>query len=162
MTVSTRLRLAAALIALAAPALASCGFDVQTDQVYTPGAGVNDRSGVVNVLHALVVSGEDGSGTVVAALVNTSATQDDELTGVTGADPDEQVEVAIDGTVDIPAGKLVQLADDGNVTATGDAIQAGKFVKLTFTFAEAEAVTVDVPVVANTDEFSQVPLPSAS
>ena len=46
---------------------------------YTPSVGVNDRDGDIDVLHALVVSGAEGSGTVVAALVNNQQ-EDDALT----------------------------------------------------------------------------------
>jgi hypothetical protein len=63
--VNVRRRLATAALLLAVPALSSCSvsFGAQTDQVYNPSAGVDDRSGSVDVLNALVVSGAAGSGT---------------------------------------------------------------------------------------------------
>ena len=66
---SARVLAAAGALALAT-ALSSCGFDYATDRVYTPGAGPNDRDGQVDVLGAVVVSGQDGSGTLVASFAN--------------------------------------------------------------------------------------------
>jgi len=62
--VNVPLRRSVAVAALViTPLMTSCGFNQPTDRVYTPSVGVNDRSGQVDVLHALVVSGADGSGT---------------------------------------------------------------------------------------------------
>ena len=63
----------------------------QTDQVYNPAAGVDDRSGSVDVLNALVVSGSDGSGTVIASLVNNDQTHSDSLRSVAGAGADSSL-----------------------------------------------------------------------
>jgi hypothetical protein len=164
-TPSKRLRFAAAAVALAVPALSSCSsnFNAPTDQVYTPGVGVNDRSGTIDVLHALIVSGEDGSGTVIAGLVNNDQEQPDTLADVAGAGDDQAITVSSgDAQVEIPAGGFVQLADEGNISVTATQIQPGKFVELTFSFANSESVNIEVPVVENTGEFADVPLPSAS
>ena len=67
--------LTAAALALTAPALTSCGFDYATDRYYTPANGANNRDGVVDVLGAVVVSTEPGSGTFVASLSNNSTTE---------------------------------------------------------------------------------------
>lgn len=155
-----RRSIAAAAVVLAAPALVSCGFDAPTDQVYTPAQGVNDRSGSVDVLNALVVSGEDGSGTLIAALVNNDQETDDTLTGVAGAGEDASATVSIEGEqVDVPAGGLVQLADDGNVSVEAGRVQPGNFVELQFTFERGETITVKAPVVADEGDYADVPLP---
>jgi hypothetical protein len=60
------LRLVVGALVLALPLLASCGFDKATDQVYTPGAGTDDRSGDVDVLSAVIVSAQPGPGTFIA------------------------------------------------------------------------------------------------
>jgi hypothetical protein len=88
--VNVRRSLAVAAAVLAAPVLSSCGvnFDAQTDQVYNPAVGVNDRDGSVDVLNALVVSGSAGSGTVVATLVNNDQEKDDSVRGIAGAGQD--------------------------------------------------------------------------
>jgi len=162
--VTLRRSIAAAAVALVVPVLTSCGsnFNAPTDQVYNPGVGVNDRSGDVDVLHALIVSGEDGSGTVVAALVNNNTQEADRLTGVAGAGDDNAIGVTgVESPIAIPADALVQIADDG-IAVTGTQIQPGRFVGLSFSFENAQTVTLEVPVVANVEEFSDVPLPSAS
>ena len=61
--------LTAAALALAAPALTSCGFDYATDRIYTPATGVNNRDGDVDVLGAVVVSSQADSGTFIATFV---------------------------------------------------------------------------------------------
>jgi hypothetical protein len=162
--VSKRLRTTTAAVALTLPVLASCSsnFNAPTDQVYTPGVGVNDRSGNIDVLHALIVSGEDGSGTVIAGLANNDPEKADQLASVSGAGNDASIQISDGGPVEIPAGGFVQLADEGNIAVTATQIQPGKFIELTFNFASSESVDIEVPVVANTEEFSDVPLPSAS
>ena len=163
MNVTTRRRIAACAVALAVPALASCaGSPEQTDLAYTPGAGVNDRTGSVDVLHALVVSDSDGSGTVVAALVNNDDENDDGLAQVAGAGEDESVQAQSTATTPVEAGGAVQLADEGNVLVTGEQIQPGRFVNLTFSFERGESVTMMVPVVSRTGDYADVPVSSGS
>lgn len=157
-----RRRIAAAALVLTAPALASCGFDPVTDRIYTPGEGVNDRSGSVDILGTLIVSGEDGSGTLVAGLVNNDEEQGDSLTGITGGNEASPLSISAPGPIDVPAGTIVQLADEGNVSVTGDSVASGAFIKLTFNFERSESVTLDVPVVADRGPYADVPLPTAS
>lgn len=134
-------------------ALSSCGFDAQTNQVYNPGVGVNDRTGSIDVLGAVIVSGSDGSGTLVVSFANNSADRDDTLTGVSG----EGVEAEVSGATTIPGNDSLNLSEDG-IRLTGDEIAAGRFVPLTFSFERAEAVSIEVPVVANEDEYADVPV----
>ena len=68
MLTPVRRRLAALALVLLVPGLGACQY--QTDQVYQPGVGVNNRDGTVDVLGAVVVSSTDGKGTFVASLVN--------------------------------------------------------------------------------------------
>lgn len=146
----------AAAVLIAVPALASCGFDKPTDRVYTPSVGVNERSGSVDVLHALVVSGEDGSGTFIAGLVNNDTSGPDRLTGITGAGEDTSVTVTGGGPVEIPAGGFAQLADAGGVPLEGEAIRPGAFVALTLSFERGESVTVEVPVVDRRGDYEDI------
>lgn len=141
---------------LAAPALASCGFDKPTDRVYTPSVGVNERSGTVDVLHALIVSGEDGAGTFIAGLANNDTSAADRLTNVTGAGDDSSVTVTGGGTVEIPAGGFTQLADEGGVPLEGEALRPGAFVSLTLSFERGESVTVEVPVVDRRGDYEDI------
>jgi hypothetical protein len=163
--VNVRRRIAAAVLALGAPALTACtvNFDEQTDAVYNPAAGVDDRSGSVDVLNALVVSGSDGSGAVVASLVNNDRQNEDSLKGVAGAGKDAPLQVTPGGSTTIPAGGLLNLAKDGQVQVRGERVVPGNFLELTFTFDRGEPVTVMTPVVpADNPAYGDVQVPSGS
>ena len=147
-----RRALAVSAVLLAAPALTSCGFNNPTDQVYTPGVGVNERSGTVDVLHALIVSGEDGSGTFIAGLANNDNAESDALSNLAG----EGITVTGGGPVDIPAGGFVQLADEGGVPVEGEGVSAGAFVEVTLSFERGESVTVEVPVVDQRGDYEDI------
>src|SRR5688500_11526554 len=133
---------AAAVIALAGP-LSSCGFEAATDRTYTPGSAPNNRDGDVDVLSAVIVSAEDGAGTVVASLSNNATEKAQSLTAVSG----EGLEVAEFEPVEIGPDALVNLAEaETGITVTGE-VGSGEFVELTFDFDSGERVTLDVPVV---------------
>lgn len=138
---------AAAVIALAAP-LTSCGFDYATERTYTPAGGANNREGVVDVLSAVVVSGAEGSGTVVATLSNNDGEEEQSLTGISGGDG-TTVETAGFEPVAVPAAGLVNLAEPpADIVLTGD-FTAGNFVSLAFDFGNGERIPLNVPVVAD-------------
>lgn len=143
-------------IAALLPLLTACGFSAQTDQVYQAPVGVNDRSGDVDILNALVVSGQEGSGTFAGTLVNT-VDRDDTLDSVSGSGI-----TAARRTVDVPADDVVPLADKGQITLSGSTIKAGSFVELTFGFASGQTTTMKVPVVAASGDYADVPLPTSS
>jgi hypothetical protein len=109
-----RVRAAAVAMFLAVPALSSCAtnFDAQTDQYYNPTDGTSNREGSVDVLDALIISDQPGSGRLIAALATgegsssapvgigeegsnapsaTQSPQDDALTGVEGVGVDQSV-----------------------------------------------------------------------
>lgn len=162
---NVRRSIAAAALLLAVPALSACGvsFGAPTDQVYNPSVGVDDQSGEVYVLNALIVSGSDGSGTVVASLANTDQQTADTLKGVSGAGKDASLTVKLGGDTTIPAGGLLNLATQSEITARGKRIVAGNFVEITFSFDRAEAITVDVPVVSHGNpDYADVKVPSGS
>jgi hypothetical protein len=156
--VTLRRSIAAAAVLLV-PVLSSCGFDQPTDRVYTPAVGVNERAGSVDVLNALVVSGSDGSGTLVAGLVNNDREEDDSLTRIAGSGEDSGLSVTLDGPVDIDAGGSVQLLDETEISVEGNAVKPGAFIELTFSFENAENVTVQAPVVARRGDYAEVPVP---
>jgi hypothetical protein len=156
MLTSTRRRLAAVVLVLLVPALAGCGFNYQTDQVYQPGVGVNNRDGKVDVLGAVVVSSVDGEGTFVASLVNKDTEDGDSLIQVTADDLDANVSAP----VEVPADTLVNLADTGAVSVSGDTVKAGKFARVTLTFESGQRTEVNAPVVPYAEEFSDVRLAS--
>jgi len=161
--VTVRRSIAAAAVLLTAPVLSSCGvnFGAQTDQPYNPAVGVDNRDGSVDVLNALIVSGTNGSGTVVATLVNNDQQQKDTLSGVTGQGKDKNVQVKVSGPTEITPDGLLNLATKGGISATGKRIVPGNFVTLQFTFQNGDAVTVDAPVVSQSNpDYSDVKVPS--
>ena len=158
MLTSTRRRLAAVAMVLLIPALAGCGFGYQTDQVYQPGVGVNDRSGGVDVLGAVVVSSLNGEGTFVASLVNKSDSDEDTLVSMTGTG----LQVQLKEPVKLPANQLVNLADSGAISVTGDTVQPGKFARLTLTFESGQKTRMNVPVVPYSGDFNDVRLATPS
>jgi hypothetical protein len=163
--VNVRRCIAAATVLLAAPVLSSCGvsFGAQTDQVYNPAVGVDDRDGSVDVLNALIVSGSDGSGTLVASLVDNDQVNDDALKGVAGGGKDSSLTAKVAGDTTIPAGGLLNLATKGEVSLTGKRIVPGNFVRITFSFDRAGAATLDVPVVSSDNpDYADVQVPSGS
>jgi hypothetical protein len=161
--VNVRRSIAAAALVLAVPALSSCGvsFGAQTDQVYNPSTGVDDQSGEVDVLNALIVSGTSGSGTVVATLVNKNQDRPDTLTDVTGAGADSGATVQVSGPTTIPAAGLLDLAKQGGVSIRGQRVSPGNFVTITFSFAHAKTILLEVPVVSSTNpDYAGVKVPS--
>jgi hypothetical protein len=159
-------RLAAVAVLLAVPALSSCGvnFKAQTDQVYTPAEGANDRSGPVDVLNALIVSDQAGSGRFIAGFAN-NEDKEQTLTSVTGVGVDQQIQFALEeGTFSVPGYGFLQLADTdgGTVSATGDPVKPGYYVHVQLQFSDAPTVDMDVPVVAPGEDFADVTLPSSS
>ena len=150
MLTPVRRRLAAVAMVLLVPSLGACQY--QTDQVYQPGVGVNNREGKVDVLGAVVVSSTDGQGTFVASLVNQDLEESDTLTGVTGDD----LEVQLAAPVEIGPETLVNLADTGAVSVTGESIEPGAFARLTLEFESGQETEVNVPVVPYEDEYSEI------
>lgn len=153
--------LSAAALALTAPALTSCGFDYATDRYYTPANGANNRDGAVDVLGAVVVSTEPGSGTFIASLSNNSTTEATSLTEL-GATEDGDVTAAEFEPVEIAPGALVNLAEPpAEITVSGE-FEAGDFVEVSLGFDNGENTVVEVPVVDNRGYFEGLdgePLP---
>ena len=139
----------AAVIALTA-SLSSCGFDYATERDYTPGSGANSREGSVDVLSAVVVSAQEGSGTFVASLSNNDADEEQTFTAVSG-DEGTTITSSDFDPVTIAAGGLVNLADPPeDIVLTGD-FTAGDFVPLSVDFGNGDRVMLNVPVVP--DDF---------
>jgi hypothetical protein len=151
---SARLLAAAGALLLAAPALSSCGFDYATDRVYTPGTGTNDQNAEVDVLGAVVVSAEDGSGTLITSFSNNDADKPATVDSITGTVKDAALTVGDFDPIEIPAGGLVNLADAKTpITIKGD-FDTGQFVTLEFTFGDGTSTNLDVPTVADCYEYA--------
>lgn len=148
-------RLARRSVALASAATAlvgvvGCGsnFNAQTQQQYQPAVGISNREGDVFSVNTLVVTDGEGNGTVVSALINQADTND-ALRSVTATDEGRQLQVEPlpDSGIALPPNRLVQLGNEGLVRIRDDNLRAGYFVTLTFTFANAAPLELDVPVV---------------
>jgi hypothetical protein len=151
MALRRTLALATCVLAVGAPVLTSCGFDYATDRIYTPAAGVNNRDASVDVLGAVIVSAEDGSGTFIASFANNSIEEPASVETLEGVDQ-SQLTASDFSPIDVPAGGLVNLADEGGLEVTGD-IAAGEFVPVALQFGSGDRVQLDVPVVTNCGYF---------
>jgi hypothetical protein len=145
------LAMATCVLAVCAPALTSCGFDYATDRIYTPAAGVNNRDGSVDVLGALIVSAQEGSGTFIASFVNNSTTEPASVEGFEGSG-DSQLEAANFRPIEVPPGGLVNLAEDGGIEVTGE-FAAGEFATVSLELGDGERIVMQVPVVTNCGDF---------
>lgn len=154
MQIRRSLALLSGALLLAAP-LASCGFDPSTGDINNIAQGTSDRDGTVDVLNAVVVSAEEGSGVFIATLVNNDLEQDASLDAVS-ADDAEAVQVGEFTGVTIDAGGMVNLAsDDQGIPVEGE-VAAGTFIPMTLQLSEGQVVELDVLVVPNCDEFEGI------
>ena len=150
---------AACVLAVGAPVLSSCGFDYAADRIYTPATGVNNRDASIDVLGAVIVSAQDGSGTFIASFANNSTTDSGTVEGLTGAD--DALTARRFGPIDVPPGGLVNLADDGGVKVTGE-LSAGDFVPVTVQLGTGERIDMEVPVVTNCGYYEGLDGPSSA
>lgn len=149
---SARVLAAAGALALATT-LSSCGFDYATDRVYTPGAGVNDRDAMVDVLGAVVVSAQDGSGTFIASFANNDQENAATVSSLAGTGDDTSLQVDSFQPIQIDPGQLVNLATDGGVVVTGDQVRPGGHVMVEIGFGNGETAELDVPIVPPCYEY---------
>ncbi|WP_122818750.1 hypothetical protein [Nocardioides pantholopis] len=131
---------------LTAP-LGACGFDVATDRMYTPAAGTNARDYDVDILNAVVVTGQPGSGTFVTALSNASA---EPVTLRSISAPGVEIEGF--EPIEVPADNGFVNLEDEDIYVTGD-VEAGLVIPMTLKFDNGDTVEIDVPTVTNCDEF---------
>lgn len=151
-----RRRGATAALLLVAPLLAACGFSAQTDQVYQPATGTNERTvNGVDVLNALIVSAQNGQGTFGGSLtLPDAATKPVQLTSITDGN--------LTAPVEVKPGQVLNLAQTGQVRLQGSDIVAGRFLPLTLGFSDGKTVKMLVPVVDPTGPYASVPVGSPS
>jgi hypothetical protein len=152
---SPRLRLALSLgaLVLAVPGVSACGFNYATDRENTIVNGASNQDGVVDVLNAVIVSSEDGSGTFIATLSNNSSDEAismDSLSFGTNA----TVNVASFDPIEVPAHGVVNLANEEQGIKVSGEFKAGDFVGLGVGFDNGETSDLDVPVVVSDDEYT--------
>jgi hypothetical protein len=151
---------AACVLAVCAPALTSCGFDYATDRIYTPATGVNYRDASIDVLGAVIVSSQEGSGTFIASFANNSSTEPGTVEGLAG-DDESQLTVRGFRPIEVPPGGFVNLADEGGIGVTGE-LSAGAFVPVTVELGTGESVDMQVPVVTNCGYYEGLDGPSSA
>ena len=142
--------LTAAALVFVVPVLTACGFNVQTDQDYQPAVGVNDRTGQVDVLNAVVVSAEKGSGQFLATFVNKSTTDSVKVVSIESGS----------GAASTLGQKLqpesaLNLAQESPVSVAGTDVAPGKYVKVTIDFSNGQQTTVNAPIVANDAYYAE-------
>lgn len=143
--------LALGALVLTVPVLSSCGFNPATDRVNTISMSGNDRSGVVDVVGAVIVSERAGSGTFLATLSNYHEAEDTTFDSITGGDG-ATIQAGDFEPYELTEGGLVSLLQEGGVRIDGD-FDPGDFVPLTLGFASGEEITMTVPVVPACDEY---------
>ena len=148
---SARLLASAGALVLAT-SLSSCGFNYATDRVYTPAAAVNERTASVDVLGAVVVSAQEGSGTFIASFANNDQLEPATVESIEGAGDDATLEVKKFRPIEVGPGQLVNLATEGGIVLEGD-FGPGDFVTVAITFGDGESVEMDVPVYPPCNEF---------
>ena len=161
-----RLALSIGALVLAVPGISACGFNYATDKENTIINGTNYQDGEVDVLNALIVSSEDGSGTFIATLANNSPDEAISFESL-GFGASSTVEVASFSPVEVAPHGEVNLADgEQGIKVSGD-LAAGQFISLSVGFDNGETADMDVHVVAADDEYTGldngtgVPSPSA-
>jgi hypothetical protein len=149
---------AASLTVVAALTLGACGtsFGAQTNQVYQPAVGANER-GEVESLNTQLVGNADGSATVSASLSN-KLDDDQTLTSVavSTADGEDLTVRSPKIALPLPSGELVSLgrAESGVYIVTEGA-EPGSYVSVTFTFSDSGPLTVNTPVVARAEHAAE-------
>src|SRR4051812_36833755 len=114
-----KLALSTAALALAVPGVSACGFSYATDRENTNTNGVSDQDGRVDVLNAMIVSGEAGSGTFIASLANNDPTEPISLQSFDFGS-DSTIAVAAFDPIEVPPHGLVNLSDGQGIKASGD------------------------------------------
>lgn len=143
--------LAAGALLLAVP-LSSCGFDNATEREYTQAAGANNRDASVDVLNAVIVSADEGSGTFIATFVNNDVSEDGTIEAITPTVDTARVADFSPITVD-PGGHVYLGAEGEEGVAVEGEFGAGATVPMTFELSGGQVVQMTVPVVSNCHEF---------
>jgi hypothetical protein len=163
-----RIALSLGALILAVPGVASCGFNYATDRENTISNGTSDKSGTVDVLNAVIVSQDDGSGTFIATLSNNSATETIHMSSLDFGS-NSTTQVAAFDPIEVKPHAVVNLANGQGIKVSGD-FKAGDFLSLTVGFDNGESADMKVHVVVADDEYegydngtgSPAPAPTAS
>ena len=147
-----KLALSIGALVLAVPGVSACGFNYATDRENTIANGSNNQDGVVDVLNALIVSGEDGSGTFIATLVNNDRSKAISFEKLDFGS-NSTIEVAAFSPIEVPQHGLVNLADGQGIKVSGD-FKAGQFVGVSLDFDNGESAELDALVVSEDNQYT--------
>ncbi|WP_229054814.1 copper chaperone PCu(A)C [Aeromicrobium sp. Leaf350] len=166
-----RRTLAATAVAALVLTVGACGtsFNAQTNQQYQASIGADDRAADVQVLNGLLVTGENGSATLSATLINTTDT-DQRLTAVSlVSSAGIELQLVSTDTEDLVIApgeaRTLGLADDSTqrlgskVYTTFGIDTIGLYYTLTLTFADAGDLEIKIPSVARNAIYADVALP---
>lgn len=149
-----------AAVGAAALVISACGtgLDAETTRVYNAPAGANLRGPDVDALGSAVVITGAGRGTLVTGLVG-PVDSDDALTGVqvTSDEGTDYTATVEGGNLAIPAGELVQTADEAPIVIAGEALEAGRLVRVQLAFERGAPIDGYVPVVAREGIYAEIP-----
>lgn len=141
----------------AAATLSSCGFDYPTDRVNTIAAGANNRDHSVDALGIRVLATAKGEGFLIGALANNL---DDDAALESVSSPDGTAQAADFEAIEVAGRGTVNLETVDPINLTGD-FTAGDVITLDLTFSTGDTASLDVPVVKNCFQYTQVPTPEA-
>jgi hypothetical protein len=150
-----RRRLSAAALAVTAGlTLAACGtsFGAQTNKVYQPAVGANERGEVESHNTQLVENG-DGSATLSAGVSNT-LDEEQTLLSVEVSDAEGQsLTVRAPKTaLRLPPDELLTLgSEQSGAYVVAEGAEPGDYVTVTMTFSESGPLTIQTPVMARGD-----------
>jgi hypothetical protein len=159
------LALSIGALVLAVPGVSACGFDYATDRSNTIANGPSNQDGTVDVLNAVIVSGEEGSGTFIATLANNSTQESASLESLSFG-TNSTIQVASFEPIEVKPHGSVNLADGQGIKVSGE-FAAGEFLNVSLGFDSGESAQVHVHVVAEDDEYADldngtgVPSPAA-
>lgn len=142
----------------AAATLSSCGFDYPTDRVNTIAAGANNRDHSVDALGIRVLATAKGEGFLIGALANNL---DDEAALESVSSPDGTARASAFEAIEVAGRGTVNLETVDPINLTGD-FTAGDVITLDLTFSTGDTASLDVPVVKNCFQYTQVPTPEAA
>lgn len=142
------LRLAAIGVLVSAPLLASCGFDEATNRINQITAGTTVHADQVTLSNVVVVSEEEGSGTLHGLVASRNAEDVITLTSVEG----EGV-TSTDGEIELEPYGRGQLEEAG-LRIDGEDVAPGRVLPMTFVFDDGSEVPVDVFVKRDCGQYT--------
>jgi hypothetical protein len=155
------LALTTAAVALSTAGLSSCGFDYATNRDNPITSAVNAQDGEIDVLSAVIVSTEAGSGTFIASLSNNSLEEEASMTELTLLAGEAPAPVEFEPVV-VKPNTLVNLAEPAaDIKLTGD-FAAGDFVEIAIGFDNGESIEMEVEVVENGGYYADLDGPAPS